>query len=77
MPTRHAKVGKQATGPTHDPHPAPPLPPPCEVPAPPVDVAACFLHLVAAIEHLARAQGSPSQVMTELDALRALIGKEN
>lgn len=54
-------------------HPAPP-PEPVE---PAVDVRECFAHLLAALDALARSAGSPPAVVQELDALRALLGKES
>lgn len=74
MTTRQAKATHHAK--KHDPHPAPPLPPPSAAPEPTVDVLACFEHLLTALTHLARAQGSPPEVTHELDALHALLGKE-
>ncbi len=61
-----------------DPHPAPPREPAeSGALAPAVDVPACFAHLLAALDALARTAGSPPEVMRELAALRAVLGKES
>jgi hypothetical protein len=61
-----------------DPHPALPLEPSEPAPlASAVDVHACFEHLLAAVDALARTGGSPPEVMHALDALRAILGKES
>jgi hypothetical protein len=82
-----AKAPHQAAAAKPEPKPEPPAPPPHAPPLPPppahtppaptVDVLACFAHLMTAVEHLARAQGAPLDVMQELAALGTLLGKES